>query len=294
MIGIMCLYSFTSAVLVMFRWTQISELQLQPQPYPILWKCWWASSDKVPPSVKSQHRNRMLEKACMNEIRFSQNKLQLKTTTQGSERGEWLDILFHFVVWPFASLTPLDTFSVFFFFFVLFLLHVHAFHKTQLWKVMVVFNSGGKAKQFLCNPLPNTKAEWKAAWKQWIQTGRDGWSIGRATLTNVWHHLTYWMAFLCQDTEREGGRETACFRLRLEQTWSLCRHTPPHTSRNCARKQINKPRLTSHTLYQVAKLKKKTNHKVFFENKEKLDWWNLQNNVDNYKMGAQEASLGLL
>lgn len=33
---------------------------------------------------------------------------------------------------------------------------------------------------------------------------------------------------------------------------------------------------------------------MFFENKEKLDWWNLQNNVDNYKMGAQEASLGLL
>lgn len=118
MIGIMCLYSFTSAVLIMFRWTQISELQLQPQPYPILWKCWWASSDKVPPSsVKSQwHQNRMLEKACMNEIWFSQNKLQLTTTTQGSERGEWLDILFHFVVWPFASLTPLDTFSVLFFF----------------------------------------------------------------------------------------------------------------------------------------------------------------------------------
>lgn len=38
MIRIMCLYSITSAVLLIFRCTQILELQLQPQPYPILWK----------------------------------------------------------------------------------------------------------------------------------------------------------------------------------------------------------------------------------------------------------------
>lgn len=141
-------------------------------------------------------------------------------------------------------------------------------------------------RKSLCNPLQNNQS-WVPAWKEWIQTGRDGWSIGRATLTNVWHHLTYWMAFLCQDTERVGGREAACFRLRSEQTRSLCRHTPPHTSLNCARKQINKPRLTSHTLHQVEKL---TNHKMFFENKEKLEWLNLQNNVDDCK----GCSLGLL
>lgn len=37
----------------------------------------------------------------------------------------------------------------------------------------------------------------------------------------------------------------------------------------------------SHILHQVPKLKKK--HKMFFENKEKLDRINLQNNADNYK-----------
>lgn len=193
---------------------------------------------------------------------------------------------------PFPSLTPLDTFSVFFFLF--FSCYMFMLSQNRVLKRNGTFHcwSPFQLSSFACQEeklmqSSSKHQSWVPAWKEWTQTGRDGWSIGRATLTNVWHHLTYWMAFLCQDTERVGGREAACFRLHSEQTRSLCRHTPPHTSLNCARKQINKPRLTSHTLHQVEKL---TNHKMYFKNKEKLVRLNLQNNVDNCK----GCSLGLL
>lgn len=70
----------------------------------------------------------------------------------------------------------------------------------------------------------------ESEWQLGIQARRDGRSIGRATLTNVWHHLTYWMAFLCQDTERAGGREAAGFRLRLEPRFTDMVTLSPHAS----------------------------------------------------------------
>lgn len=171
---------------------------------------------------------------------------------------------------PLLSLTPLDTFFVFIF--CIFLLHAHAFTEQSSEKKTVVFIPGhhllARKKSGPVLTQPSWKHQsWVAVWKEWIETGRDGWSTGRATLANVWHHLIHWMAFLCQDTERVGGREAACFRLCLEQTRSLCRHTPPHTSPNCARRQINKPRLTSHT--RVPKLKKKKDKMLFWGKKSK-------------------------
>lgn len=70
----------------------------------------------------------------------------------------------------------------------------------------------------------------ESEWQEGIQTRRDGRSIGRATLTNVWQNLTYWMAFLCQDTERAGGREAACFRLRLRPRFTDMVTLSPHAS----------------------------------------------------------------
>lgn len=138
------------------------------------------------------------------QSRFSQNKHQLKTTTWSgiSGTGERSDSLLHFLEEcdPFPLLTTPDD--------------CH-------WP-------GGKAQQFLCNPLQNTKAEWQLERSESRLGGKDG-VYGRATFTNVGYQLTYWMAVSCQVTESVGGRKAACFRLRLEQTRSLCRHTPPHT-----------------------------------------------------------------
>lgn len=61
--------------------------------------------------------------------------------------------------------------------------------------------------------------------------GMKGVQEGRSW--QVWHHLTQWVAFLCQDMESVGGREAGCFRLHsdaLGHRHGHCVATRLHTS----------------------------------------------------------------
>lgn len=122
--------------------------------------------------------------------------------------------------------------------------------------VIIIFLPGGKAVRFLRNPLLNTNAEWqreenRSDRREYRRGGMDQAEEGRPSqmFGTIWP--TEWLSFVRIQRERVGGKQRASDSVWSlgSQTWSLCRHTPPHTSLNRARKHINKPRLTSPSLY---------------------------------------------
>lgn len=156
---------------------------------------------------------------CQTQLKWKQYSRIIIGRAETGEMSDFLSFILR--TWPISFRNSHDS-TVHFVFFPL--VHFHAFteqrpekerefsFRISFW-IKILCSPEGKAVQLLCNP-PNTEAKWQKEervreWKEGRPTGRYESSAGRAILTSVWHHLTHWVAFLCQDTE--SGREAGFF-----------------------------------------------------------------------------------